>query len=169
MGRTLKKALGSFSLPQSHGPREACSTFRPPLKGKCDFFSDAPDQSLAGNVACPLTYPALLLSGQESDFSLLCLPNSSEALQGDLVRLLLLGQRHSGGPHVIQRWWQLCLKPFSLLSGTFTYSIWDRYHYAYRDQSLRNQSRTLTLAVSILVWHFGMLYMFILVFPLKYQ
>lgn len=56
-----------------------------------DHFSKASAVSFQTYLtkACPPAYPALQPSSQESGLSPSCLLNSSEALQGDLVSLLL--------------------------------------------------------------------------------
>ena len=97
LGQKLKKRLSASFLSLKvtklvHG-KHAPDTFVPPPKGKCNVFPGAPDQSLVGSVACSPTYLFLWPSRQESDLSPPCLPNSSEALHGDLVKVLLLDQR----------------------------------------------------------------------------
>lgn len=58
LGQNLKKGSRLIFSPSrlQNGPWEACNTFISPFKGKCNYFPDASDQSLVGNVACPPTY-----------------------------------------------------------------------------------------------------------------
>lgn len=95
-----------------------------------------------------------------------CLPNSSETLQRELASVLLLGQRWNGGP----MWFtdgSYSVYIFSF-STPFTFYIFNLGQlFLVQGRSVRNQYGTLTLKVSILVWQFGILCLFILVSPLK--
>lgn len=139
-----------------------CNTFIPPLQRKCSFFVDALDQSLAGSVACPPTYPALQPPRQEPDLSLSHLPNSSEALPGGPVRVLLLGLQ------MIQNWWQLCLNPLSTLPTSCILNLGK----VSLIQGLRFENPVQNTYIDTFpfgIWHFEILYLFILAPLMKLQ